>query len=63
MIVVVNNHPSLTMLKILRKFFFPYEKIKVLSQLPQDCNDNIVAVTEICGDEIIVDARVFEKMQ
>lgn len=33
----------------------------MLSQLPQVCNDNIVAVTEICGDEIIVDARVFEK--
>lgn len=61
MIVVVNNHPFSYDVENLAEIFFPYEKIKVLSQLPQDCNDNIVAVTEICGDEIIVDARVFEK--
>lgn len=61
MIVVVNNHPFSYDVENLAEIFFPYEKIKVLSQLPQVCNDNIVAVTEICGDEIIVDARVFEK--
>lgn len=61
MIVVVNNHPFSYDVENLAEIFFPYEKIKLLSQLPQDCNDNIVAVTEICGDEIIVDARVFEK--
>lgn len=61
MIVVVNNHPFSYDVENLAEIFFPYEKIKVLSQLPQDCNDNIVAITEICGDEIIVDARVFEK--
>ena len=62
MIVVVKNHPYSYDVENLAEIFFPYEKIKVLSQLPFDTEDNILAVTEMSADEIRVEARVFEKV-
>lgn len=62
MIVVVKNHPYSYDVENLAEIFFPYEKIKVLSQLPFDTEDNILAVTEMSADEIHVEARVFEKV-
>lgn len=62
MIVIVKNHPYSYDVENLAEIFFPYEKIKVLSQLPFDTEDNILAVTEMSADEIRVEARVFEKV-
>ena len=62
MIVVVKNHPYSYDVENLAEIFFPYEKIKVLSQALFDTEDNILAVTEMSADEIRVEARVFEKV-
>ncbi|UKI23885.1 MAG: hypothetical protein L6V88_06000 [Anaerotruncus sp.] len=63
MIVIVKKTILIPMMsKNLAEIFFSLmKKIKVLSQLPFDTEDNILAVTEMSADEIRVEARVFEK--
>ncbi len=61
MTVIVKNHPFSYDVENLAEIFFPYEKIKLVSQLPHDTEDSIVAVTEMSTDEIRVEACVFEK--
>ena len=60
MILITENHSFQYDMENLAEIFFPYEKIKVLGELPEE-KDNITVITRACGNEISVEAFVFEK--
>lgn len=60
MILITENHSFQYDMENLAEIFFPYEKIKVLGELSGE-KDNITVITRACGNEISVEAFVFEK--
>ena len=58
MILVNENHEFSYDTENLAEIFFPYEKIKMFSHMPQDIKDDIVVYTAINGDTVTVSADV-----
>lgn len=60
MILYVLNHPYEYDVENISEIFFPYEKIKVVYG---DCGeqDPVTVITEMSGDELIVDATVYDR--
>ena len=60
MILYVLNHPYEYDVENISEIFFPYEKIKVVYG---DCDeqDPVTVITEMNGDELIVDAAVYDR--
>ena len=60
MTIVCKNHPYRYDIENLAEIFFPYEKIKMTSALPEE-RDSVFVVTELNGDVITVDAAVYDR--
>ena len=60
MIIVVKNHPYEYDVENISEIFFPYEKIKVYEGACGE-NDPVTVITEINGDELIIDAFVYDR--
>lgn len=59
MIIVIKNHPYRHDMENMGTIFFPYEKINICEST--DGKDPITVVTQISGNELSVDARVYDK--
>lgn len=60
MIIIVKNHPYKYDIENLAEIFFPYEKIKMLDEMPGE-KDNITVLTEVFNNRAVVEAFVFDK--
>lgn len=60
MIIIVKNHPYKYDVENLAEIFFPYEKIKMLDDMPAE-RDNITVLTEVFNNRAVVEAFVFDK--
>lgn len=59
MIIVIKNHPYRHDMENMGTIFFPYEKINICGST--DSEDPITVVTQIDGNHLSVDARVYDK--
>ncbi len=60
MIIVCKNHPYQYDIENLAEIFFPYEKIKMLQEIPPE-REPVFVVTQISGDVLTVDASVYDR--
>ena len=60
MVIIVKNHPYSYDVENISEIFFPYEKIKVYEG-DFESADPVTVITEIDGDELIIDASVYDR--
>ena len=60
MIIIIKNHPYEYDVENISEIFFPYEKIKVVEG-DRDDTDPVTVITEIDGDELVIDATVYDR--
>ena len=60
MTVIVKDHPYQYDIENICEIFFPYEKIK-MTESDDAGDDPVTVITQIRGDTLTVDARVYEK--
>ena len=62
MVIFVKNHPYEYDMENISEIFFPYEKIKVYDG-SFETDDPVTVLTEMDGDELIVDAFVYDRQK